>query len=586
MARLEGPEPGLVTLRRYRRSWWRGDVLAGITVTAYLVPQVMAYAALAGLPPVAGLWTIVPSMAVYAFLGSSRQLSVGPESTTALMVAVTVGPLADGDPGRYAGLAATLALLVGALALVARALRLGVVADVVSRPVLIGYMAGVAALMISGQLEKVTGVPVPDGTIVAQLAAFAANLRDVEPVTTAVATGALVLLLVLRRTAPRLPGPLLVVLLATALVAVGGDRVAGVDVVGTIPAGLPSPTVPPLDLGTLRLLVVPALGVLVVAYTDNILTARAFATRGGYRIDPDAELLALGSVNVVAGLVQGFPVSSSGSRTAIGAAAGSRTQVFSLVAVASVLLVLAFGRPVLAGFPDAALGALIVFAALQLVDVPGFRQLASFRRSELALALLTLAAVVVLGILEGVLLAVALSLAELLLRVGRPHDAILGRVPGLAGMHDVDDYPTARTIPGLVVYRYDSPLFFANAEDFRRRALRAVDDEPGPVRWFLLNAEANVEVDLTALDALESLREELHGRGVVVALARVKQDLFAELDAYGLVEAVGRDHIFATLPTAVDAYERWAAGHGAGASGDGPGGGSATGGPATDGPAA
>ncbi|WP_454778089.1 sulfate permease [Georgenia muralis] len=558
MARLEGPEPGIVTLRRYRRSWWRGDVLAGITVTAYLVPQVMAYATLAGLPPVAGLWTIVPSMAVYAFLGSSRQLSVGPESTTALMVAVTVGPLADGDAGRYAGLAATLALLVGALALVARVLRLGVVADVVSRPVLIGYMAGVAALMITGQLEKVTGVPVPDGTIVAQLAAFAANLRDVEPVTTAVATGALVLLLVLRRTAPRLPGPLLVVLLATALVAVGGDL--GVDVVGAIPAGLPSPTVPPLDLGTLGLLVVPALGVLVVAYTDNILTARAFATRGGYRIDPDAELLALGSVNVVAGLVQGFPVSSSGSRTAIGAAAGSRTQVFSLVAVVSVLLVLVFGRPVLAGFPDAALGALIVFAALQLVDVPGFRQLASFRRSELALALLTLAAVVVLGILEGVLLAVALSLAEMLLRVGRPHDAILGRVPGLAGMHDVDDYPTARTIPGLVVYRYDSPLFFANAEDFRRRALRAVDDDPGPVRWFLLNAEANVEVDLTALDALESLRDELHGRGVVVALARVKQDLYSELDAYGLVEAVGRDHIFATLPTAVDAYERWAAG--------------------------
>lgn len=578
MARLEGPEPGFATLRRYRRSWWRGDLLAGVTVTAYLVPQVMAYAALAGLPPAAGLWTIVPSMAVYAFLGSSRQLSVGPESTTALMVAVTVGPLADGDPGRYAGLAATLALLVGALALVARAVRLGVVADVVSRPVLIGYMAGVAALMITGQLEKVTGVPVPDGAIPAQVAGFAAGLGELEPVTTAIAAGALVLLLVLRRTAPRLPGPLLVVLLATALVAVGGDRL-GVDVVGPIPAGLPSPTLPALDPGTLRQLAGPALGVLVVAYTDNILTARAFATRGGYRIDPDAELLALGSVNVVAGLVQGFPVSSSGSRTAIGAAAGSRTQAYSLVAVVSVLLVLAFGRPVLAGFPDAALGALIVFAALQLVDVPGFRQLASFRRSELALALLTLAAVVVLGILEGVLLAVALSLAEMLLRVGRPHDAILGRVPGLAGMHDVDDYPTARTIPGLVVYRYDSPLFFANAEDFRRRALRAVDDDPGTVRWFLLNAEANVEVDLTALDALESLREELHGRGVVVALARVKQDLFAELDAYGLVAAVGRDHIFATLPTAVAAYERWAAG----ADGVGPADGPGTDGPATGG---
>ncbi|MCK6209271.1 sulfate permease [Georgenia sp. EYE_87] len=558
MAPPAGPETGLHLLRRYRRAWWRGDVVAGVTVTAYLVPQVMAYGALAGLPPAVGLWTILPSLALYAVLGSSRHLSVGPESTTALMVALVVGPLADGDPARYATLAAALALLVGVLALLARLARLGVVSDVVSRPVLIGYMAGVAALMISGQLEKVTGVSVPDGTFAEQVLAFLRGLGEVDPATTALAAVTLLALLLLKHFVPRAPGPILVVLAATAAVALAGARAGDVAVVGRIPAAVPTPGLPAVDLADLGSLVPAALGVLIVGFTDNVLTARAFASKGGYRIDPDQELLALGAVNVAAGLVHGFPVSSSGSRTAIGVASGARTQMYSLVAVVTVLAVLLLGRPLLAQFPMAALGALIVFAALQLIDVPGFRKLASFRRAELALAVATLAAVVILGILPGVLLAVALSFVEMLLRVGRPHDAVLGQVPGLAGMHDVDDYPEATTIPGLVVYRYDSPLFFANAEDFRRRALRAVEDQTDRVRWFVLNAEANVEVDLTALDALEALRAELTDRGVVVAMARVKQDLFAELEAYGLVEALGRDRFYATLPTAVAAYREWA----------------------------
>jgi len=558
MAPPSGPETSLHLLRRYRRGWWRGDVVAGVTVTAYLVPQVMAYGALAGLPPAVGLWTILPSLAIYALVGSSRHLSVGPESTTALMVALVIGPLADGSPARYAALAAALAVAVGVLALVARLARLGVVSDVVSRPVLIGYMAGVAALMISGQLEKVTGVPVPRGSFAEQVLGFLRGLDEADPATTALAAATLVALLLLRRILPRAPGPILAVLGATVVVALAGGSLGEVAVVGQIPAGLPALGLPAVGLSDLRELAPAALGVLIVAFTDNALTGRAFAAKGGYRIDPDQELLALGAVNVAAGLVQGFPVSSSGSRTAIGVASGARTQMYSLVAVATVLAVLLLGRPLLAQFPVPALGALIVFAALQLVDIAGFRRLASFRRAELALAVATLAAVVVLGILQGVLLAVALSFVDMLLRVGRPHDAVLGQVPGLAGMHDVDDYPGARTVPGLVVYRYDSPLFFANAENFRRRALRAVDDQNEPVRWFLLNAEANVEVDLTALDALDAVREELQSRGVVVAMARVKQELYAELEAYGLTASIGRDRFYATLPTAVEAYREWA----------------------------
>jgi MFS superfamily sulfate permease-like transporter len=252
--------------------------------------------------------------------------------------------------------------------------------------------------------------------------------------------------------------------------------------------------------------------------------------------------------------MHGFPVSSSGSRTALGDALGSRTQLYSVVTLVFVLVVMVAGRGVLSNFPMAALGALVVYAALRLVDVPEFKRLARFRHSELVLALATTASVLLFGVLYGVLVAIALSILDLLRRVARPHDAVLGFVPGVAGMHDVDDYPNADPEPGLVIYRYDAPLFFANAENFRERALTAVDENPEPVKWFVLNAEANVEVDLTALDILDQLRAELESRGIEFAMARVKQDLRESLEAAGLVDKIGEDRIFMTLPTAVEAY--------------------------------
>jgi sulfate permease, SulP family len=288
-----------------------------------------------------------------------------------------------------------------------------------------------------------------------------------------------------------------------------------------------------------------------------VLTARAFAARQDQQIDANQEFLALGFANVGAGLLRGLPVSSSGSRTAMADATGARTQVYSLVTLLSVVATLLLLGPLLARFPTAALGAIVVYAAVRLIDLPAFRRLAAFRRTEFLLALTACAGVLVIDILYGVLLAVGLSVVEMLHRVARPHDAIQGLVPGLAGMHDVDDYPNARTIPGLVVYRYDSPLFFANAEDFRRRAVAAVDDHDSPVEWFVLNTEANVEVDITALDAVEALRREFDRRGIVFALARVKRDLLDDLDAYGLTGKIGAERIFPTLPTAVAAYERW-----------------------------
>ena len=552
--------PGLVTLRSYQRSWLRGDLLAGVTVAAYLVPQVMAYATVAGLPPVAGLWAALPGLVVYAVLGSSASLSMGPEATTALMTAIAIAPLAAGDPVRYAGLAASLALLVGVMSVAAGLLRLGFVADLLSRPVLVGYMAGVAVIMIADQLRRVTGVPVTGQTFFAQVGSFARGVSQMQPATIALAAAVLAFLLLLRWRWPHAPGPLLAVLLPTGAVVLFGLSSHGVAVVGPIPAALPVPRLPDVSPHVLRELLLPAFTVLVVGFSDDVLTARSFARRDE-RIRANQELLALGVANAGSSLIRGFPISSSATRTAIGVATGSRTQLYSLTAAASVVAVLLFLRPVLSRFPTAALGGIVIYAAIRLIDLPALRRLAAFRRTEFAIALATCIGVVAFNILYGVLIAIGLSVADLLVRTARPHDAIQGLVPGLAGMHDVEDYPGAQTIPGLVVYRYDAPLFFANAENFRQRAVAAAE-RYGPVRWFVLNVEANVEVDFTALEALDAVREDITRRDAIFALAQVKQDLLARLQSFGLAGKIGTEYLFPTLPTAVEAYRKWARQHG------------------------
>ena len=415
-------------------------------------------------------------------------------------------------------------------------------------------MAGVAAIMIASQLSKVSGVSVDGDEFLDQIRSFVAGIGGVHWPTVVLSAAVLAVLLLLGRLAPRLPGALIAILVATAFVAALSLHENGIKVIGEIPSGLPTPVVPSIPLADFVALLIPAAGIAIVAFSDNVLTARTFAVRHGQEVDANAELRALGVCNVGAGLMHGFPVSSSGSRTALGDALGSRSQLYSVVALVSVLVVMLAGRGVLASFPMAALGALVVYAALRLVDVPEFKRLGRFRRSELILALATTAAVLVFGVLYGVLVAIVLSILDLLRRVARPHDAVQGFVPGVPGMHDIEDYPQANLEPGLLVYRYDAPLFFANADNFRERALIAVDEFPGAVEWFVLNAEANVEVDLTALDALGQLRADLERRGIVFAMARVKQELRDELEAAGLLDKIGEDRIFMTLPTAVDAY--------------------------------
>jgi SulP family sulfate permease len=549
-------------LRRYDRAWLRGDVLAGLTVAAYLVPQVLAYAEVAGLPAVAGLWAVGPGLLVYAVLGSSRQLSVGPESTTALMTAAGIGALVTASGGLVAreDAAALLAIAVGVVCLVGWVSRLGFLSELLSKPVLVGYMAGIAALMIVSQIGKVTGVKIDGDSFVQELTYAVTHLGDVNVPTLVLSLSVLAVLLGLQRWRPTWPAPLIGMLGATIVVhLLGLSETSGIKLVGPVPQGLPPVSVPSFTNVDLWELAPAALGVALVGYSDNVLTGRAFATRRREQIDSNQEFLGLGVANIGAGLVQGFPISSSGSRTVIADTMGARTQLHSLVSLVLVIATLLWLGPVIAAFPLAALGAVVVYAALRLVDVAELRRFAAFRRSELVLALSTTAAVLLFGVLPGIGAAIALSVLDLLRRIVHPHDGVLGYVPGIAGMHDIDDHPRSVQVPGLVVYRYDSPLFFANADDFLTRARRAVSDAQAqaPVEWLLLNAEAISEVDLTAIDALEELRRGLSDEGVVLAMARVKQDLRTSLEAGGVVAAVGADLIFPTLPTAVVAYADW-----------------------------
>jgi high affinity sulfate transporter 1 len=546
--------PGWQHLTHYQSAWWRRDSVAGITVAAYLIPQCMAYGELAGVQPVAGLWAILPPLLIYTFLGSSRQLSVGPESTTAVMTAAAITPLAQAGESSYASLAALLALLVGIVYLIAYVARLGFLADLLSKPILVGYMAGVALIMILGQLSKVSGIPIQAESLWGQVKECVVNFNQIHLPTLLLAALVLCFLFGMQARFPKLPGPLIAVLLATAAVALLHLDQQGVKVVGTIPAGLPPAKIPPLSFQMISKLLAAAVGITVVGYSDNVLTARSFATRHHYAIDGNQELLALGAANLGTGLMQGFPISSSASRTVIGDALGSKTQVFSLVAFGVVVIVLLFLRPVLALFPTAALGAIVIFAATRLIEISEFKRLWQFRKTEWGLAVITTLGVLATDILVGVAVAVGLSVMDLFTRIARPHAAVLGQVPGMAGLHDIKDWPGTTTWPGLVIYRYDAPLCFANAENFKQGVLSAIAHETTPVKWFVLNTEAIIDIDITAVDMLEELRQELSNQGIIFALARMKQDLYGQLKGTAFLQQIQPEYIFPTLPTALSAF--------------------------------
>lgn len=552
---LEQLTPGITVLRGYQRAWLRPDLVAGATVGAMLVPQSMAYAELAGMPPEYGFYAVLGPLVVYAVVGTSRHLGVGPEPGTAILAATGVGAIAGGDPGRYVTLMAALALVVGALGVLGAIARLGFIASVLSKPVLVGYITGVGLTLLSSQIAAFTGVDIEAGRFFPRIAELARELDDVDLPTLALGSATLALVLLLRRWAPTWPGALLGVGLATAFVWLASGTEPLVPVVGAIPEGLPTPGVPDVGIDDLVALVPVAAGILLVGFSDNVLTARSIADRHGYRVRPNQELLALGLTNVTAGLSQGFPVSSSASRTAVPASLGSRTQLVSLVAAALVVATLVLLGPVLSQVPRTALAAVIIAAAIAIIDVPGYRSLWHVSRQEALLAVAAALGVIVFDVLVGVLLAVTLSVVVALARIARPHDAILGDAPDLDGWVETATHPDARPEPGLLVYRFDAPLFFLNADRYRTRVLETLEANPGDEEWLVLDFEGIGSLDATALDTLATFVEQVATTGVeVVAVARANDVVVRRLRRVGLLEPDGPVRDFATINAAVRAY--------------------------------
>ncbi len=544
-------------LRRYQRAWLRPDLIAGLTVGAMLIPQSMGYAELAGMAPQYGFYAVIGALVVYALVGSSRHLGVGPEPGTAILAASGVAAVAHGDGARYITLMAALALVVAAICLVAAALRLGYLASMLSKPVLVGYITGVGLTLFSSQLGPVSGVSITADSFFPRCWQFLQRLDQIHGQTLAIGLATLGVILVLKWRAPQLPGALIGVVLATAVTAAWSLGQHGVALVGDIPAGLPTPGFPSVSLHDLAQLLPIAAGIALVGFSDNVLTARAIAASRGYRVDPNQELLALGLINLTAGVSHGFPISSSASRTAVPASLGSRTQLVSLVASAFVVASLLLLRPALAEIPRTALAAVILVAAITIIDFGGFVSLWTVSRKECAIALVAVLGVIILGVLYGIVIAVALSIAVALGSIARPHDAVLGDLPGLDGWVDVGEYPTALTAPGLLVFRFDAPLIFINSERFSDRVEQVLEENPGREEWFVIDCEGIGTLDASAVDMLRDLAGTMTERGVqLTAVARANERVLAQLRRAGLTPPAEKLHVFPTINSAVRAFHQ------------------------------
>ncbi len=551
--------PGLAVVTSYQRQWLTKDVVAGLVLSALLVPQGMAYADLAGLPAVTGLYTSILCLLAYAVFGPSRVLVLGPDSSLGPMIAATILPLmlAGGDPVRAVALASLLAVLVGVIMVAAGLAKFGFVADLLSKPTQIGYMNGLALTIIVGQLPKLLGFSVDADGLVAEARAFVSGLAQGDANTTAAVVGVASLagILLLNRLLPKLPSVLIVVVLAAAAVNALNLQEHGVDTVGVIPQGFPPFTIPAVTWGDLPPLLLGAFAIAVVALADTMSTASAFAARRGEQVRGNQEMVGIGAANIAAGFFQGFPVSTSGSRTAVAEQAGSRSQVTGVVGAGVITLVLVFATGAMEFVPQPTLGAIVIVAALSLADVAGTRRLWRQRRMEFALSVIALLGVALLGVLPGILIAVGLSILNVFRRTWWPHHTELGRVEGVAGLHDTERYPDAELLPGLVVYRFDAPLIFANARMFGE-AMRGIAQKHQDLRWIVIAAEPITDVDTTASDMLHELDLWLNERGVSLVFAEMKDPVREKIERYELTDTIDPGHFFPTLEAALAEYVR------------------------------
>ncbi|HEX5642631.1 MAG TPA: sulfate permease [Thermoleophilia bacterium] len=543
----------------YRRRWLRPDLLAAAAVWAVLVPEGIAYASLAGLPPATGLFAALAPLLAYAVLGTCRQLTVGPSSAIAAYSAAAVAPLALGDDGRFIALSALLALLVGALLLVAGLARAGFVADFFARPVLTGFVAGLALVIGVGQLYKLVGVESGGTTFFGKLEALVSQLGDVNGPTLAIGLTSLAVIFGLRAYAPKAPSALVAVLLGTVAVAVFDLQDYGVAIVGTIPDGLPTPALPSFGLADVIDLLPDAFALALICFAESVAGARALAAKHRYEVDADQELIALGVSNLGAGLLQGFTVDASLSRSAVADSSGVKSQLSNIILFCLLVVTMLFLMPLFHDLPEAVLGAIVIAAVAHLVDVGALRRLRRADSTDFVVAVLCFAGVLVFGLLTGLAIAVVLSLLALVYRAYRPSYAILGRAPGAVDderlrYRGIEDHPDVQTFPGLVILRIDGELFFANARWFRETVRSLVHDQSPPVREVLVHAGAVPHIDTTAAAMLKGLIAELREDGVELALARVTTGLLHDLERNGVARLIGDERFFDTVAGGVDDF--------------------------------
>jgi high affinity sulfate transporter 1 len=548
--------PGVDTFRRYEAAWLPHDIFAGLVLATMLVPVGIAYAAASGLPGIHGLYaTIVPLLA-YAVFGPSRIIVLGPDSALAAVILGVVMPLAGGDPGRAATLAAMMALVSGTVLILAGLARLGFVTELLSKPIRYGYMNGIALTVLISQLPKLLGFSIESEGPLRDLWAIARAIHDGKAnwVAFAVGLGTLIVILLLRNS-KRLPGILIAVVGATVIVGLLDLSARyGVKVLGPLPQGLPAFAVPWIGYGDLVPVLIGGCAIALVSFADTSVLSRTYAARLGDDVDPNQEMVGLGAANLATGFFQGFPISSSSSRTPVAEAAGAHTQLTSVVGALAIAFLLLLAPNLLRHLPNATLAAVVIASAIGLFEIADLKRIYRIQRWEFWLTILCFVGVAVLGAIPGIGLAIAFAIAEFLWDGWRPHSAVLGRAYGVKGYHDITRYPDARRIPGLVLFRWDAPLFFANAEFFRERVLDAVAKSPTPVRWLVVAAEPVTSVDVTACDTVAELDVALHERGIELCFAELKDPVKDKLKRFGLYAQLGESYFFPTIGSAVSRY--------------------------------
>jgi high affinity sulfate transporter 1 len=549
--------PIITVLRNYKRPWLMQDISAGLVLTAILIPAGMGYAEAAGLPAIYGLYSTIVPLIAYAIFGPSRILVLGPDSALIPLISATVLPLANGDPLRAIALAGMLSILAGGMCIIAGLVKFGFITELLSKPIRYGYLNGLAVTVLVSQLPKMFGFSVNGNTIWEELISFGQGIHDGKTNNTALAISlsCLIVILVLKQIAPKISGVLIAVVGATVVSSLCDlSQQTGISVVGALPQGLPTfqiPNIAPIDFKTL---LSSALAIALVSFADLSVLSRTLAIRGGYKVDRNQELIALGVANIASGLFQGFAVSSSASRTPVAEAAGSKTQITGVVSTICIAIVLWLAPMLLQSLPQASLSAVVFAAGLAIFEIRGTLRLYQLRPFEFVLSIVCFAGVALLGVIQGIFGAVGVALIAFVWSAWRPHYAVLGRVDGIKGYHDVSRHPEARQIPGLVIFRWDAPLFFANAETFCERVLQAVMTAKTKTRWVLVAAEPVTDIDLTAADAIAELDKTLCEAHIELCFAEMKGPTKDRLKRYGLFTKIGKDDFFPTIGQAVDMY--------------------------------